>query len=130
MRVGWWKLAWRVKLVTEHEPGVVTGTELACIERDVQPSVGEFGLRLFEAMWLKAALHAPLVPAQVAALDAHRRLCESYGHVLASKGHYEATFRFLFDDVPVRVGRRLACPLNLHRFGGSPADGVNGLQRP
>ncbi len=43
MKVGWWKLAWRVKLVTEHKPGVLTENELACIERDVQASVGESG---------------------------------------------------------------------------------------
>ena len=30
------KLRWRVKLVAEREPGVVTETELACIERDEQ----------------------------------------------------------------------------------------------
>jgi len=30
--------------------------------------------------------------------------------VLVSKGHYGATFRSLFGDVPIRVGRRLACP--------------------
>ncbi len=29
--------------------------------------------------------------------------------MLASKGHYGATFRSLFGDVPVRVRRRLAC---------------------
>ena len=30
--------------------------------------------------------------------------------VLASKGHYTATFRSLFGDVPIRVRRLLACP--------------------
>ncbi len=34
----------------------------------------------------------------------------SVAAVLASKGHYNATFRSLFGDVPVRVRRLLACP--------------------
>ena len=104
------KLVWRVKLVAELEPGVVTETELARIERDAQASVAELGLRLDEAKRLTAALQAQLVPAQVAAVGAHRRSCETCGRVLASKGHYGATFRSLFGDVPIRVGRRLACP--------------------
>ena len=29
------KLVWRVKLVAELRPGVMTETEVACIERDV-----------------------------------------------------------------------------------------------
>ena len=33
------KLRWRVKLVAERQPGVVTETELACIERDEQISL-------------------------------------------------------------------------------------------
>src|SRR3954463_3145663 len=32
------------------------------------------------------------------------------GRPLASKGHYRATFRSLFGDVPVRVRRLLVCP--------------------
>jgi len=39
-----------------------------------------------------------------------RRTCAVCGHVLASKGHYSATFRSLFGDVPIRVQRLLACP--------------------
>ena len=104
------KLVWQVKLVAELEPGVVTETELARIERDAQASVGELGLRLDEAKRLTAALQAEIVPAQVAALGACYRACESCGRVLASKGHYGATFRSLFGDVPVRIRRRLACP--------------------
>ena len=104
------KLVWQVKLVAELEPGVVTETELARIERDAQASVADLGLRLDEAKRLTAALQAQLVPAQVAALSAHRRSCEVCGRVLVSKGHYGATFRSLFGDVPIRVGRRLACP--------------------
>ena len=40
----------------------------------------------------------------------HRRTCVACGRVLASKGHYTATFRSLFGDVPIRVRRLLACP--------------------
>ena len=40
------KLVWQVKLVAELEPGVVTETELARIERDAQASVADLGLRL------------------------------------------------------------------------------------
>jgi len=104
------KLVWRVMVVAELEPGVTTETELARIERDQQVSLAELGLRLDEAKQLTAALQSQLVPAQVAALGAHRRACEACGRVLASKGHYGATFRSLFGDVPVRVRRRLACP--------------------
>ena len=101
---------WRVKLVAELEPGATTETEFARIERDQQASLAELGLRLDEAKQLTAALQAQLVPAQVAALGAHRRSCEACGRVLVSKGHYGATFRSLFGDVPVRIRRRLACP--------------------
>ena len=83
--------------------GVVTETELARIERDAQASLAELGLSLAEAKRLTAALQAQLVPAQVAALGVRRRLCEACGRVLASKGHYAATFRSLFGDMPVRV---------------------------
>jgi hypothetical protein len=104
------KLVWRVRLVAEREPGVITETELARIERDEQASLAELGLSLAEAKRLTAALQAQLVPAQVAAVGARPRSCEACGQVLASKGHYGATFRSLFGDVPVRVRRRLACP--------------------
>ena len=104
------KLVWRVKLVAELEPGATTETELACIERDQQASLAELGLRLDEAKQLTAALQGEMVPAQVAALGRSRRLCEACKRVLVSKGHYGATFRSLFGDVPVRVRRRLACP--------------------
>src|SRR3954467_6864572 len=104
------KLVWRVKLVAELEPGVVTETELARIERDAQAGLAELGLQLDEAKRLTAALQARLVPAQVAASGECRRACEACGRALASKGHYGATFRSLFGEVPVRVRRRLACP--------------------
>ena len=107
---------WRVRLVAELEPGVVTETELARIERDEQASLAELGLRLDEAKRLTAALQAQLVPAQVAAVGACRRLCEACGRVLTSKGHYgrrsapcSATCRCECDGgspVPARLGAR------------------------
>src|SRR4051794_30555304 len=39
-----------------------------------------------------------------------RRWCMGCGRGLASKGHYPATFRSSFGDVPVRVRRLLVCP--------------------
>ncbi len=60
------KLVWRVKLVAELRPGVVTETEVARIERDEQAGLAELGLRLAEAKQLTAALQAQIVPAQVA----------------------------------------------------------------
>jgi hypothetical protein len=60
------KLVWRVRLVAEREPGVITETELARIERDEQASLAELGLSLAEAKRLTAALQAEVVPQCVA----------------------------------------------------------------
>ena len=100
----------RVKLVSERPSGVVTETELACIERDEQIGLAELGLRLDEAKQLTAALQAAVVPAQMAALSACSRACAACGRRLAAKGYYGATFRSLFGDVPVQVRRWLVCP--------------------
>ena len=104
------KLVWRVKLVAELEAGVTTEVEVACFERDEQAGVAELGLRLAEAKQLTAALQAEMVPAQVTMVGKRRRSCVACGCMLASKGHYSATFRSLFGDVPVRVRRLVACP--------------------
>ena len=104
------KLVWRVKLVAELRPGVMTETEVARIERDEQAGLADLGLRLAETKQLTAALQAQIVPAQVAAAGECRRCCSSCGHKLASKGHYPVTFRSLFGDVAVRVRRLLVCP--------------------
>ncbi len=104
------KLKWRVKLVAEWHPGVTTETELACIERGEDVGVADFGLRLDEAKRLAAALQAEMIPAQMAALSGRPRACEACGCRLAAKGHYRATFRSLFGDVPVRVRRLFVCP--------------------
>jgi hypothetical protein len=101
---------WRVKLVAELRPGVVTETEVARIERDEQAGLADLGLRLAETKQLTAALQAEIVPAQVAVVGERRRCCSSCGRLLASKGHYPVTFRSLFGDVPVRVRRLHACP--------------------
>src|SRR4051812_43423705 len=87
----------------------MTETEVARIERDEQAGLVELGLQLAEAKQLTAALQAQIVPAQVAVVGERRRGC-ACGRVLASKGHYPATFRSLFGDVPVRVRRLLVCP--------------------
>jgi hypothetical protein len=104
------KLVWRVKLVAERHPGVTTETELACLERDEAVGLADLGLRLDEAKRLTAALQAEMVPAQMAALGERPRACAACGCRLAAKGHYRATFRSLFGDVPVRVRRLFVCP--------------------
>jgi hypothetical protein len=104
------KMVWRVKLVADLEPGSTTEVEVACLERDGQAGLADLGLRLAEAKQLTAALQAEMLPAQVMIAGEHRCTCAACGRRLASKGHYAATFRSLFGDVPVRVRRLLACP--------------------
>ena len=104
------KLVWRVKLVTELQAGETTEVEVARLERDEQAGLADLGLRLAEAKQLTAALQAEIVPAQVTIAGEHRRTCAACGRRLASKGHYTATFRSLFGDVPIRVRRLLTCP--------------------
>src|SRR3954464_12536652 len=104
------KLVWGVKLVAELQPGVTTETEVAHIERGEEAGLADLGLRLDEAKQLTAALQAEMVSAQLAVVGERRRSCATCGRPLASKGHYPATFRSLFGDVPVRVRRLLVCP--------------------
>jgi hypothetical protein len=103
-------LVWRVNLVAELRPGVMTETEVARIEREEEAGLADLGLRLTETKQLTAALQAEIVSAQVAVVGERRRCCPSCGRKLASKGHYPVTFRSLFGDVPVRVQRLLVCP--------------------
>jgi hypothetical protein len=84
--------------------------EVARIERDEQASLADLGLRLAEAKQITAALQAEIVPLQVTTAGEHRRTCVACGRRLASKGHYTATFRSLFGDVPIRIRRLLTCP--------------------
>src|SRR3954453_22177857 len=79
-------------------------------ERGAEAGLADLGLRLDEAKQLTAALQAEMVSAQLAVVGEHRRGCVTCGRLLASKGHYRATFRSLFGDVPVRVRRLLVCP--------------------
>ena len=104
------KLVWRVKLVAEFETGERTEVEVARLERDEQAGLADLGLRLAEAKRLTAAIQTEIVWAQVTIAGEHRRTCVACGRVLASKGHYTATFRSLFGDVPVRIRRLLTCP--------------------
>jgi hypothetical protein len=104
------KMVWRVKLVAELEPGLTTEVEIARLERDEQAGLADLGLRLAEAKQLTAALQAQMVPAQVIRVGELCRSCVACGGALAGKGHYGATFRSVFGDVPVRVRRLLACP--------------------
>ena len=104
------KLIWRVKLVAEFETGETTEAEVARLERDEQAGLADLGLRLAEAKQLLAAIQAQIVPAQVAVAGERRRACVACEGELASKGHYTATFRSLFGDVPTRVRRLLSCP--------------------
>src|SRR5208337_3933686 len=104
------KLVWRVKLVAEFETGETTEVEVARLERDEQAGLADLGLRLAEAKRLTSALQAEIVPAQVTIAGEHRCTCAACGRRLASKGHYTATFRSLFGDVPIRIQRLLTCP--------------------
>jgi hypothetical protein len=103
-------LVWRVNLVAEFETGETTEVEVARFERDEQAGLADLGLCLAEAKRLTAAIQAEIVPAQVTIAGENRRTCGACGRVLASKGHYTATFRSLFGDVPIRVRRLLTCP--------------------
>jgi hypothetical protein len=103
-------LVWRVKLVTELETGETAEVEVARIERDEQAGLSDLGLHLAEAKQLTSALQAATVPAQVTIAGGHRCTCAACGGRLASKGHYTATFRSLFGDVPIRIRRLLTCP--------------------
>jgi hypothetical protein len=58
-------LVWRVKVVAELRPGLLTETEVARIERDEQAGLADLGLQLAETKRLTAALQAEIVPAQV-----------------------------------------------------------------
>src|SRR5271166_2491694 len=104
------KLVWRVKLVTELRAGETTEVEVARIERDEQVDLSDLGLRLAEAKQLTSALQAAIVTAQVKIAGEHGCTCAACGCRLASKGHYTATFRSPFGDVPIRIRRLIACP--------------------
>ncbi len=104
------KIVWRVKLATELQSEETTEVEVARLERNEQAGLADLGLRLAEAKQLMATILAEIVPAQVTVAGEHRRICVASEGELASKGHYTATFRWLFGDVPLRIRRLLGCP--------------------
>ena len=85
--------------MAELRPGVLTETEVACIERDEQAGLADLGLQLAETKRLTATLHAEIVPAQATKVGERRCCCSFCGRRLASKGHYPVAFRSLLDDV-------------------------------
>ena len=89
---------------------MTTEVEIARLERDRQADLADLGLRLAEAKQLTAALQAEMVPAQVTMVGECRRFRVACECVLASKGHYTATFPSLFGDVPLGVRRMPTCP--------------------
>jgi hypothetical protein len=80
------KLVWRVKLVAELRPGVMTETEVARIERGAEAGLADLGLRLDEAKQLTAALQAEMVSAQVAVVGERRRGCVACGDPMGAIG--------------------------------------------
>jgi hypothetical protein len=104
------KRVWRIKLVREFETGETTEVEVAHLERDEQAGLADLRLRLAEAKRLTAGIQAEIVPAQVTIAGENRRTCVACGRILASKGHYTATFRSLFGDFPIRIRRLPTCP--------------------
>src|ERR1700681_926141 len=104
------KLVWRVKLIAELEPGVVSETEVGRIERDDFAVEETLGLTLDEGKRLMAATQAGIVRAQVSTMGERFRWREHCGAKLPSKGYYPATFRSVFGDVGVRIRRLRACP--------------------
>ena len=103
------KLVWRVKLVAELGPDLVSETEVGRIERDDRVTPETLGLTLDESKRLVAAAQVEIVRAQVAVMGERFRWCEHCRTKLMSKGYYPATFRSLFGNVPVRVRRLCAC---------------------
>ncbi len=103
------KLVWRVKLITELEPGIVSEREVARIERDDLAVLETLGLTLDEGKRLTAATQAEIVRAQVSTVGERFRWCEHCGAKLLSKGYYPATFRSVYGDVGVRIRRPQAC---------------------
>jgi hypothetical protein len=68
-----------VKLIAELEPGVVSETEVARIERDDFAVPETVGLTLDEGERLTAAIQAEIVRAQVSTMGDRFRWCEPCG---------------------------------------------------
>ena len=111
------RLIWRLKLVAELEPGVVSETEVARIEREDFAVPETLGLTLGGSEALTAAIQAKIVSAQVAVMGQQFRWREHCGPKLLSKGYYPTTFRSLFGDVLLLVRRLSACPCRAEMLG-------------
>ena len=98
-----------MKLVFEAEPGVLSETEVARIERDELAVPKSLGLTFQEAEQMAAAMQTQVVGAQVAIMGERFRSCEHCGTKLVSKGYYPATFRSLFGNIGLRVRQLSAC---------------------
>src|ERR1700733_4452616 len=83
----------RLKLITELEPGIVSETGGARVERDDLAVPETLGLTLGEDKQLTAATQAEIVRAQVSTMGERFRWCEHCGAKLLSKGYYPAMFR-------------------------------------
>ncbi len=75
------RLIWRLKLDAEREPGVVSETEIARIEREDSAVPGTLGLTLDESKALMAAIQAEIVGAQVGVMGERFRWCEHCGAI-------------------------------------------------
>jgi hypothetical protein len=80
------KLVWRPRLIAELEPGLISETEVARIERADLAVPETLGLTLNEGKQLMAAAQAEIVRAQVSTVGARLRRCEHCGAKLRSKG--------------------------------------------
>jgi hypothetical protein len=103
------KLVWWVKLIAELEPGFVTETEVARIERDDLAVPESLGLTLEEGKQLTASIQTQIVRAQVSTIGERFRWCEHCGAKLLSKSYYPPKFHSVFGDVDVRTRRLRAC---------------------
>jgi hypothetical protein len=80
------RLVWRVKLIAELEPGVVSETEVARIERDDFAVPETLGRTLDEGKQVMAAAQTEIVRAQVCAMGERFRWCEHCGAKFAPAG--------------------------------------------
>ena len=96
---------WQVKLVTELEPGAVSETQLAYIERDGFAAPEAFGLILEEGMQLTAVTQAR-VYTDVSNTGGRSQRCEHWDGKPLSTGCYYTLYRSVPGYVNVK-GRRL-----------------------
>ena len=102
-------MRWTVMLVAEVEPGQRVEHEIAAVDRDERITPATLGLSVAEGKTVLAAIQARLVVDQVKRHGEVARHCRWCGNPQSSKGHYHATFRSVFGNVPMRVRRFHAC---------------------